>query len=65
MLKMLERLSGRVPFWLLLTTFFLFLGFDAAGWIIRLVFACLSTGSISGLISAHLSEWKAGEFRMF
>jgi hypothetical protein len=65
MLKVLEGLAGRVPFWLPLTTLFLFLGFDCDGWIIKLVYACLSTVSISGLISAHLSEWKAGKFRMF
>lgn len=62
---MFERLSQRVPFWLLLTVFFLFLGFAAESWIARLATASLSTASISGLISAHLSEWKTDKFRMF
>ena len=62
---MISRLLARVFFWLPITALFLFGGFNVTGWGGQLIFACLATAAISGLVSAHLSEWKATNFEMF
>ncbi len=62
---MFRKLLARVPFWLPITALCFFGGFNATSWGLQLIFGCLTTAAISGLVSAHLSEWKADNFRMF
>ena len=62
---MIARLLARVPFWLLVVAACLFIALQADGWVGRLIMGCLTTFAISGLVSAHLGEWKADDFRMF
>jgi hypothetical protein len=62
---MLKRLMARVLFWVFLVTLFLFAGLESEGWPLRLLFATLSAFSISGLVSAHLSEWKVMKFQAY